>query len=44
MSYEEIAAVVGLTRANVSVRLVRIKKELEAQLKPKIKSTDDVKF
>ncbi|MDJ1473792.1 sigma-70 family RNA polymerase sigma factor [Cytophagaceae bacterium DM2B3-1] len=33
MSYEEIAAITGLTRSNVSVRLVRIKKELEEQLK-----------
>lgn len=38
MSYEEIAAVTGLTKSNVSVRLVRIKKELEVQLSQKIKS------
>jgi len=31
MSYEEIASVLGLSRSNVSVRLVRIKKELETQ-------------
>ncbi len=36
MSYEEIASVMGLTRSNVSVRLVRIKRELETQLKQKI--------
>jgi RNA polymerase sigma factor (sigma-70 family) len=35
MSYEEIAAIIGLTKSNVSVRLVRIKKELETQLKGK---------
>jgi RNA polymerase sigma-70 factor (ECF subfamily) len=33
MSYEEIAALIGLTKSNVSVRLVRIKRELETQLK-----------
>jgi RNA polymerase sigma factor (sigma-70 family) len=33
MKYEEIAAVVGITKSNVSVRLVRIKKELETKLK-----------
>jgi len=42
MSYEEIASVVGLSRSNVSVRLVRIKKELETQLRNKIKSINDV--
>ena len=41
MSYEEIAAVMGLARSNVSVRLVRIKKELESQLSQQIKSIDD---
>jgi RNA polymerase sigma-70 factor (ECF subfamily) len=35
MSYEEIASVTGLTKSNVSVKLVRIKKELEALLKGK---------
>jgi RNA polymerase sigma-70 factor (ECF subfamily) len=43
LSYDEIASVTGLTRANVSVRLVRIKKELETLLKPKIKFIDDVR-
>lgn len=38
MSYEEIAAITGLSRSNVSVRLVRIKKELELQMTKKIKS------
>src|SRR6188768_2169990 len=33
LSYDEIASVTGLTKSNVSVRLVRIKKELETQLK-----------
>jgi RNA polymerase sigma factor (sigma-70 family) len=42
LSYEEIAAALGLSRSNVSVRLVRIKKELETALKPKIKSSNDV--
>lgn len=42
MSYDEIAAVLGLTRSNVSVRLVRIKKELETRLNKKIKSQSHV--
>lgn len=33
LSYEEIAGITGLTKSNVSVRLVRIKKELEVQFK-----------
>lgn len=33
LSYEEIASITGLSQSNVSVRLVRIKKELELQLK-----------
>ncbi len=33
LSYDEIAAITGLTKSNVSVRLVRIKKELEILLK-----------
>lgn len=32
-SYDEIAAITGLTKSNVSVRLVRIKKALEQKLK-----------
>jgi RNA polymerase sigma factor (sigma-70 family) len=32
LSYEEIAAVTGLSKTNVSVKLVRIKKELELLL------------
>ncbi len=31
-SYEEMATITGLTKSNVSVRLVRIKKELEKKL------------
>ncbi len=42
LSYEEIASVTGLSKSNVSVRLVRIKKELEIELKKKIKSIEDV--
>lgn len=33
LSYEEIASITGLTQSNVSVRLVRIKKDLEQQLR-----------
>ncbi|QIP15973.1 sigma-70 family RNA polymerase sigma factor [Spirosoma aureum] len=33
LSYEEIATVMGITISNVSVRLVRIRKELEIRLK-----------
>ncbi|MBN8822848.1 MULTISPECIES: RNA polymerase sigma factor [unclassified Spirosoma] len=33
VNYEEIADITGLSKSNVSVRLVRIKKELEIQLK-----------
>lgn len=36
LTYEEIATITGLTKSNVSVRLVRIKKELEIILKQKI--------
>ncbi|MBC7849040.1 MAG: sigma-70 family RNA polymerase sigma factor [Chitinophagaceae bacterium] len=32
MSYEEMASITGLTKSNVSVKLVRIKKELELRL------------
>ena len=32
LSYEEIASITGLTKSNVSVKLVRIKKALEIQL------------
>ena len=41
LRYEEIAAITGLTKSNVSVRLVRIKKELEVEMKKKIKSIAD---
>jgi RNA polymerase sigma factor (sigma-70 family) len=33
LTYEEIAQITGLSRSNVSVRLVRIKKELEKLMK-----------
>ena len=33
MSYEDIAQITGLSKSNVSVRLVRIKKELEINIK-----------
>jgi RNA polymerase sigma factor (sigma-70 family) len=36
-SYDEISEVTGLTKSNVSVRLVRIRKELEQIVKEKIK-------
>ncbi|GAB3795043.1 sigma-70 family RNA polymerase sigma factor [Spirosoma humi] len=42
VSYDEIATITGLTKSNVSVRLVRIKKELEAQLKKQANSPDNV--
>ena len=35
LSYDEIAGITGLTKSNVSVKLVRIKKELEKILKEK---------
>lgn len=34
-SYDEVAGITGLTKTNVSVRLVRIKKALEGKLKNK---------
>lgn len=33
MTYEEIASITGITKSNVSVRLVRIRRELESKLK-----------
>ncbi len=33
-TYDEMATITGLTKSNVSVRLVRIKKELEKKLTP----------
>lgn len=44
MSYEEIANIMGLTKSNVSVRLVRIKRQLEVELQNTIKSNEDVKY
>ena len=43
LSYDEIAEITGLTKSNVSVRLVRIKKELEQKLKAS-KSTPYAKY
>ncbi|HVW97174.1 MAG TPA: sigma-70 family RNA polymerase sigma factor [Mucilaginibacter sp.] len=37
-SYDQIASVTGFTKTNVSVRLVRIKKQLEKELKPVFKN------
>lgn len=42
VSYDEIASITGLTKSNVSVRLVRIKKELETQLKKQTNAPDNV--
>ena len=42
MSYDEIASVVGISRSNVSVRLVRIKRELETIINQKTKSKSHV--
>jgi len=36
MSYDEIATITGMSKANVSVRLVRIKNELETKIKGKL--------
>jgi len=36
LNYEEIARITGLSRSNVSVRLVRIKKELEKSLRKRL--------
>ncbi len=43
MSYEEIADVTGLSKSNISVRLVRIKKDIEAQIRKKTNITEDGK-
>ena len=43
LSYEEIAQITGLSKSNVSVRIVRIKKELEKEL-TKINKKEDAKF
>ena len=42
MSYEEIAEITGLSKSNVGVRLVRIKKDLETEMKKRIKYSEDV--
>lgn len=41
VSYEEIANITGLTKSNVGVRIVRIKKDLETEMKKKIKTVED---
>ncbi len=42
MSYEEIADITGLSKSNVGVRLVRIKKDLETEMRKRIKYNEDV--
>jgi RNA polymerase sigma factor (sigma-70 family) len=42
MSYEEIALITGLSKSNVSVRLVRIKKELESCMNKQFKNYSNV--
>ena len=42
VSYEDISAITGLSRSNVGVRLVRIKKDLEEKLSKTYKSLDNV--
>lgn len=42
MSYEEISNIIGLTKSNVGVKLVRIKKQLESELRKTIKTIEDV--
>jgi RNA polymerase sigma-70 factor (ECF subfamily) len=41
ISYEEIAHITGLSKSNVSVRLVRIKKVLEQQMRKQLNLTED---
>jgi RNA polymerase sigma factor (sigma-70 family) len=42
LSYEEIADITGLSKTNVGVRLVRIKKDLEREMRKRIKYNEDV--
>ena len=42
MSYEEIADITGLSKSNVGVRLVRIKRDLETEMRKRIKYNEDV--
>lgn len=44
LRYEEIAQITGLTKSNVSVRLVRVKKELETKLKKQSDTYSDAKL
>ncbi len=41
LTYEDIAGITGVTKSNVSVRLVRIRRELESELRKKFKSIED---
>lgn len=41
LTYEDIAGITGVTKSNVSVRLVRIRRELQSELKKKFKSIED---
>jgi RNA polymerase sigma-70 factor (ECF subfamily) len=40
MTYDEIAEITGLSKANVSVKLVRIKRILETEMKKRIKDVN----
>ena len=42
LSYEEIADITGLSKSNVGVRLVRIRKDLETEMRKRIKYNEDV--
>jgi RNA polymerase sigma factor (sigma-70 family) len=42
ISYDEIATITGLSKGNVGVKIVRIKKELEEKITTTVKSLDDV--
>lgn len=42
LSYDEIASITGFTKSNVSVRIVRIKKELETIIKKLSKTSEHV--
>ena len=44
LSYEEISDITGLSKSNVGVRLVRIKKDLEREMKKRIKYNEDVNY
>ena len=42
LSYDEIADITGLSKSNVGVRLVRIKKDLETEMIKRIKYNENV--